>query len=453
MVAAPLFATLNGMSLNMQSQAQLLRLFCWCTKLAAESSRSVSAHAHITKEIRTRMRRLQSVRVLQLSAAYPPNQGGVATHVANLAQGLVRREGFQVFILTSTEGTDRNTEKDYKNGPLVVWKRPIIPIPNYSGRRAPYGDLLEFMLERWSEIRPDVIHAHDFDGVQLGCMLKAAFRVPLIATIHRAPNPWRDIKYAENSKDCYLEAMRRYRFADALVVPSRASRQVLVDQGFKTSRVKTIPHGVRTKYLASFTNHPRLLELVGIPSDATLILCPVRADSHKDPWTFVRAASLLHRRASGRLVFLMTCNNTEDEYRGLAALASSGGLVIGRDIIFCSFERGHMATLYRRASVCVVPSRRESFGQTVLEAFVYGVPVVAANTSSLREIVVNRRNGLLFTDGSHDELATQVERILSSGELAATLRMDGLKCVQTKYEAETMIDRYERLYRSIYRRR
>lgn len=395
------------------------------------------------------MKAVTPIRVLQISAAYPPNRGGVATHVANLAQGLVRRQGFALFVLASTEDTSRVTPKTYRNGPLVVWKRVVEPVANFSGRRAPFDGLLKFILDQWPEVRADIIHAHDFDSVQIGSMLKAAFRKPLVVTIHRVPIPWRHEKHTEDPKDCHLNAIRFYRFADCLVVPSEASRQVLTEQGFKRRSVRVIPHGIRAKYLASFSDRPDILDRLGITPEAKLILCPVRADPHKDPWTFVRAASLLKRSTTQRLVFLVTCDKSQHDYASLEALAVAEKLEVDKDILFRSFYPAEMATLYRRTTVCVVPSRRESFGQTVLESFVFRTPLVAANTTALKEIVVHGRNGLLFTDGSHDDLAAQVLRILDSTTLASDLTREGLRSVLERYDAEKMVDRYQRLYRGL----
>lgn len=56
-----------------------------------------------------------------------------------------------------------------------------------------------------------------------------------------------------------------------------------------------------------------------------------------------------------------------------------------------------MAGLYNVADVTCVPSRRESFGQTVSESLACGVPVAAFRTSGLVDVVQHKQTGWLAT--------------------------------------------------------
>jgi len=67
----------------------------------------------------------------------------------------------------------------------------------------------------------------------------------------------------------------------------------------------------------------------------------------------------------------------------------------------------HLAKLYRCSLGFVYPSRYEGFGIPLLEAMSCGAPVIAANTSSIPEVVQDA--GALFNPGSAEDLA---ERLL-----------------------------------------
>ena len=68
---------------------------------------------------------------------------------------------------------------------------------------------------------------------------------------------------------------------------------------------------------------------------------------------------------------------------GLGLLRSSGATVTYLGVLD---HQDVMATLVQ-ARVAVVPSRRESFGLTLLEAMTAGVPVVASNIPAFQELV------------------------------------------------------------------
>ncbi|MFB3132020.1 MAG: glycosyltransferase family 4 protein [Rhodothermales bacterium] len=390
------------------------------------------------------------MRILILSAAYPPDPGGVATHVANLAHGLVHA-GRRVFVITLNKD---DTPKTDGGGLLTIWKLERRSVPEYNGRRVFGERVLDFALKRWYEIEPDIIHVHDLDSLFIGWMLKSVYSTPLVMTVHRAPSPWRDGRFREKPKDCFMETLRRTQLIDGLVVPSQASARVLREQGFGDAEgcpIQVIPHGI-SNFLRSIGEDPLVVEQLRLKSHPTLIFCPSRADEHKDVETFLEAAGHLKIVSpSLDLVFLLACDHTDENYLKLASRAKNLGLVEGEDIYFRKFLYKEMATVYRYAKICVVPSRRESFGLSVLEAFLFDVPVVAANTSALREIITNHQNGLLFTDGDPKDLADQVLRILLDSRMTEKLREGARKTLQKgeKYHQETIVKAYETFYERI----
>jgi D-inositol-3-phosphate glycosyltransferase len=74
-----------------------------------------------------------------------------------------------------------------------------------------------------------------------------------------------------------------------------------------------------------------------------------------------------------------------------------------------------LATYYRAADVCIVPSRSESFGLVALEAAACGTPVVAANVGGLRFVVDHGVTGYLVDGRDPAEFAALIDRILRAG--------------------------------------
>jgi glycosyltransferase involved in cell wall biosynthesis len=79
--------------------------------------------------------------------------------------------------------------------------------------------------------------------------------------------------------------------------------------------------------------------------------------------------------------------------------------------------------LYQGADLYVTPSLYEGFGLTALEAMASGVPVIAANRTSLPEVVGEA--GLLV-EPEPDALVEAMTRVLTSPALADDLRQRGL---------------------------
>ena len=73
--------------------------------------------------------------------------------------------------------------------------------------------------------------------------------------------------------------------------------------------------------------------------------------------------------------------------------------------------------LMAKAYCLLFPSRYESFGLVPLEAFVHGVPVIAARAAAIPEVVIDGDCGMLFDPDNPSELAEKVRHLISDCEL------------------------------------
>jgi glycosyltransferase involved in cell wall biosynthesis len=81
-----------------------------------------------------------------------------------------------------------------------------------------------------------------------------------------------------------------------------------------------------------------------------------------------------------------------------------------------------LADQYRRAKICVVPSRSDSFPLVVLEALASGTPVVGANVGGIPELIVEGETGWLVPSGDPEALARTIVRALSCDLAAYAVR-------------------------------
>ena len=110
-----------------------------------------------------------------------------------------------------------------------------------------------------------------------------------------------------------------------------------------------------------------------------------------------------------------------------------------------------LVLLYNGASLFAYPTLREGFGLPLLEAMACGTPVIAANNSSIPEIVGDA--AILVNDvnpkGNCEELSQKIGQILSNTALQETLTRRGLKqaTLFTWYRcARETIDAYRSIF-------
>jgi hypothetical protein len=73
--------------------------------------------------------------------------------------------------------------------------------------------------------------------------------------------------------------------------------------------------------------------------------------------------------------------------------------------------------LYQRAAIFCAPSRYESFGNVLIEALMFGKPVVACRAGGMPEVIEDARNGFLAEPGDVPSLVYCLRRLIDDADL------------------------------------
>ncbi|HEB87458.1 MAG TPA: glycosyltransferase, partial [Gammaproteobacteria bacterium] len=100
------------------------------------------------------------------------------------------------------------------------------------------------------------------------------------------------------------------------------------------------------------------------------------------------------------------------------------------------------------ASVLVLPSRSENFGNVVLEAMAVGVPVVVTPEVGLAD-TVKRSGAGIVADGNPEAIAAAIKEIIYDSEKAHSMSDAGCSTVETKYTWDNVARQMEEVYQNI----
>ncbi|MDH3892025.1 MAG: glycosyltransferase family 4 protein [candidate division Zixibacteria bacterium] len=117
---------------------------------------------------------------------------------------------------------------------------------------------------------------------------------------------------------------------------------------------------------------------------------------------------------------------TGDYLPHLKSLAASLGC--HDDVDFPGFvSQEEKVEILRRSHVAVLPSLKEGWGLTNIEANSVGTTVVAADSPGLRDSVRDGRTGFLYEYGNIEQLADRLLKVLTDDDLRARLEGGGLE--------------------------
>jgi L-malate glycosyltransferase len=107
-----------------------------------------------------------------------------------------------------------------------------------------------------------------------------------------------------------------------------------------------------------------------------------------------------------------------------------------------------VATILREADLLLMTSVLESFCVAAAEAMACGLPVVAARTGGLAEVVDDGTSGHLFPVGAHAPAADAVVELLARPSLRRRVG-SAARRQAARFASERIVPRYETLYRNL----
>lgn len=264
---------------------------------------------------------------------------------------------------------------------------------------------------------PDVYHHPHFD-------LPMGHNVPSVVTIH-------DLKYIRHPeffpelswlKRVYMRMMIQQSLdrAKKIISVSQATKDDLLSLfNVNEDKICVIPHGVtQTENSVSEKNDDALLRF-GIEKPYILFVGERRP--HKNLVRLVQAFKVLNDRVKGQ-VGLVIAGKTYKDYDAPEKTAVQCG--IQEKVVFTDYVTdAELESLYKQASMLILPSLYEGFGLPLLEAMKRSIPVLGSNCTSIPEVIEDA--GLLFDATSLDDMADKMERILFDFEFANSLAQKG----------------------------
>ena len=112
-----------------------------------------------------------------------------------------------------------------------------------------------------------------------------------------------------------------------------------------------------------------------------------------------------------------------------------------------NLSRDKVSNLINKSKFLVFPSEwYESFPMTILEAFREGTLVLASNIGSIKSIIKDRFNGILFEHGNKSDLRSKVEWIINNPKLCDQIVLNANNEFYKKYSSEVNYKQLIKIY-------
>jgi glycosyltransferase involved in cell wall biosynthesis len=356
---------------------------------------------------------------------------GIGRYTFSLTQAIVRQRGAHDIVLVLNgaypEAVDWLRQEFSGLLPennIRVWQAPG-PTNSMSPANAWRRDSAELLREAFiASLDPDyVLVTSLFEGLGDDAAISVAKldrTVPTAVILYDLiPLIQRKIYLAdpmlENWYESKLDSLRR---ADLLLAISGSSRQEAIDHlGFGAAACVNISTAADAHFMPLA---PSAMQAQALRERYDLrgryVMYTGGIDHRKNIEGLVRAYASLPAELRAGLQLAIVCSIKEHNRVELETLAGQVGLGKGELVLTGFVPEDDLVLLYNLCTVFIFPSWHEGFGLPALEAMSCGRAVIAANTSSLPEVV-----------GHEDALFDPYDLASMAGKLRQVLADDGLR--------------------------
>jgi glycosyltransferase involved in cell wall biosynthesis len=308
----------------------------------------------------------------------------------------------------------------------------------------------------------------------MGAMAKATYHRPLLLTEHGIYTKERKIEIAQ-AEWIYVpgggeiklkkglgtfqklwvqlfESLGRitYRQSDQIVTLYEGNRQLEIADGADPAKTSVIPNGIAIEKF-SVLKPPHQEKATGNPFHVGFVgrVVPI-----KDVKTFIRACKVVSIRVPDVRFYIMGPTDEEPRYYQ-ECLEMVDFLGMGDLVVFTG--RINVLEYYGILDVIVLTSVSEAQPLVILEANCAGIPVVASDVGSCRELLEGRTwadqelgpSGIVTRVADPMDTAEGIAKILSDADLRHRMSATGRKRVETFYRESDLNQRYLDIYRSL----
>jgi glycosyltransferase involved in cell wall biosynthesis len=298
----------------------------------------------------------------------------------------------------------------------------------------------------------DIVHAHTPKGGLIGMI--SAFLAGISNRVYTIHGLLLETSSGLKRKLLWSSEWLTCKLATKVLVDSHSLKERVIEEKLcPVSKMQILGDGTAcginldkfniTEKTAELGRQTR--EKLNIPQDAKVIGFLGRIVPDKGIKCLIDAFEMVQKKSDNIYLLLMgtfeTVRETVDEETKQRITNNSRVVYGGYANDICSY--------YSAMDIFVLPSRREGFPYTPLEAGAMGLPVIATKVTGCVDAVVNNVTGLLVDVDNYKQLAEAMLKLLGDPELRKEFGRRGRERVRQLFDSRRLIAEHIALYERI----
>ncbi|MBU8871128.1 MAG: glycosyltransferase [Gemmatimonadales bacterium] len=228
--------------------------------------------------------------------------------------------------------------------------------------------------------------------------------------------------------------------ADGIIANSQATGRTLLKSAtwLPPDRVRVIYNGLHLdRFVAATGQREAARARLGTSLDVPVIGMIGELTTRKNHILVLRQLPYLVAKFPGLKLWILGAGDQKEVLSTEAAR-----LGVSENLVLAGF-RSDVPDLIPGMDVLAHPALMEGFGYVIVEAMAAGLPVVAADTSNLPEIIDDGATGWLVSPADGPIWARRLEELLTDTESAGKMGQEGSRQARQRFGFERMLDELE----------
>ena len=343
---------------------------------------------------------------------------GAGRYIINLVRSLLNIDKKNTYVLTGRYISTGYLEVIDSLRKEFPGSRVELKVFNSSQKKLDLWNRFKFPPLELRGFKADILHCPDY-------LIPPTLNRNIILTIHDLAF----IRYPEFNFDWFIKkytrVVRKNAHTAKMIIADSLSTRNDVIEFFKIN-----PSKVYVIYLAADRMFKKLSEneidnnvLKKYKINKKYILSVGTIEPRKNFITLIKAFNLIKKKDASFDYKLVIVGRTG--WKSEATYAEKNNSPYREDILFPGrVSDEDLVQIYNQAELFAYPSLFEGFGLPPLEAMSCGLPVIASDTSSLKEVIGDA--GILVKAGDENELGNKILSIIKNMEIKEKLKEKSL---------------------------
>jgi len=367
------------------------------------------------------------MKILTVTYNYPPDVGGIETHVDNLTRELSKRHDVRVLWFTSDPAPDRETDINVQHVAATAADCPRNSMLITAWKQA---KALKTCVD---EFKPDIIHAHSMGLCYgLGLLKLRTIGTPSIVVTNHSSRFLN--RFYSDSLQTSIKQHVEGLLPDRVITPSVELKRT--SQAVTPAPVVKIPNGVDTT-----TFNPEIMpEHDEHDINERFVVLTTRRFVPKNGMEYL-VKSIPYTNED--VFYLLLGDGPEREKlrtwiekQGLSDRVAMPGEV----------PNDRINKYYALADVSILPSLKEAISISALESMACSTPVIGTDVGGLPEIIADGTNGIIVKPRDPEAIAAAIRTLAADPEFVDNLGNTARETILNNYSWQAIGKRTEKVY-------